>query len=212
MIDREDMMELTRRMTVARTSFTRAAGCYMDRDGEMDGSFNVNFLNLSAAEKEKHLAVAKGIPFSASNEKLLSYRFLPEAQKPGGIRQLLLAMRDCSLKNDALLYTFYELVAEAYGRRAHGDYAILLYHDRYDVPVKAKDKVRLGESEEVYEYFICAVCPLTGEYEPGKPVCGFLFPMFSERSADLDRVAVYESEGGLHGVMWKLLGLCDAPE
>ena len=27
-INREDMLELTRRMTVARTSFTRIAGCY----------------------------------------------------------------------------------------------------------------------------------------------------------------------------------------
>ena len=71
MIDREDMMELTRRMTVKRTSFTRAAGCYLDRDGEPDGSFNVNFLNLSAAEREKQLAIAKAIPFSASNEKHL---------------------------------------------------------------------------------------------------------------------------------------------
>lgn len=47
MIDREDMMELTRRMTVSRTSMTRIAGCYMDADGEIDGTFNTNFLKLS---------------------------------------------------------------------------------------------------------------------------------------------------------------------
>ena len=39
MIVREDMLELTRRMTPARTSITRIAGCYVDRDGEFDGSF-----------------------------------------------------------------------------------------------------------------------------------------------------------------------------
>ena len=211
MINREDMMELTRRMTVKRTSFTRVAGCYMDRDGEMDGSFNTNFLNLSAAERERNLAIAKAIPFSASNEKLLEYGFRPKAEGPGGIRQLLMAMRECGLKNDALMYTFYELVAEACTKRMAGDYAILVFHDRYDVPVKAKDQVRLGESEEVYEYLICAVCPLEGEYKPGKPVCGFLFPMFSERSCDLKRVAVYDGSGNLHGMLWKLLGLLDAP-
>ena len=53
MIDREDMMELTRRMTPSRTSFTRIAGCYMDADGEIDGTFNTNFLKLSGREKEK---------------------------------------------------------------------------------------------------------------------------------------------------------------
>ena len=57
MINREDMLELTRRMTPSRTSFTRVAGGYMEPDGEIDESFNVNFLNLSAAEKEKNLAI-----------------------------------------------------------------------------------------------------------------------------------------------------------
>ena len=41
MINREDMMELTRRMTLSRTSFTRIAGCYMDGNGEIDGTFNL---------------------------------------------------------------------------------------------------------------------------------------------------------------------------
>ena len=35
-INREDMLELTRRMTPSRTSFTRIAGCYMDADGEIE--------------------------------------------------------------------------------------------------------------------------------------------------------------------------------
>ena len=32
MINREDMMELTRRMNVSRTSFTRVAGFYVDEE------------------------------------------------------------------------------------------------------------------------------------------------------------------------------------
>ena len=75
MINREDMLELTRRMTPSRTSFTRVAGGYMEQDGEIDESFNVNFLNLSAAEKEKNLAIAKAVPFAATNVNLRSYAF-----------------------------------------------------------------------------------------------------------------------------------------
>ncbi len=52
MINREDMLELTRRMTPSRTSFTRIAGCYLDRDGEIDGTFNTHFLKLSRCGKE----------------------------------------------------------------------------------------------------------------------------------------------------------------
>ena len=62
MINREDMLELTRRMTPARTCMDRIAGGYMDGDGEIDGSFNVHFLKLSAKEKERNLAIAKAVP------------------------------------------------------------------------------------------------------------------------------------------------------
>ena len=68
MINREDMLELTRRMTPARTSFTRIAGCYVDADGDFDGSFNINFLKLSASEKTKNLAIAKTIPFAEKHK------------------------------------------------------------------------------------------------------------------------------------------------
>ena len=54
-INRDDMLELTRRMTIARTSMTRIAGSYMDADGFIDGTFNTNFLKLKNSEKEKNL-------------------------------------------------------------------------------------------------------------------------------------------------------------
>ena len=160
MINREDMLELTRRMTPSRTSFTRVAGGYMEPDGEIDESFNVNFLNLSAVEKEKNLAIAKAVPFAATNVNLR--------------------------------YTFYELVGARYCSRE--PYAILIFHDRYDVPVKASDKERQGESEEVYEYLIGAVAPLVGEYEPGRPACGFLYPAFADRSTDDAHVALFQAD------------------
>lgn len=53
MINREDMLALTRRMTVKRTSMTRIAGGYLDRDGYIDGTFNTGFLKLSPDEKKK---------------------------------------------------------------------------------------------------------------------------------------------------------------
>ena len=70
MINREDMLALTRRMTVKRTSITRIAGCYMDEEGFIDGTFNTNFLKLSAGDKEKNLAIAKAIPFAGTNSNL----------------------------------------------------------------------------------------------------------------------------------------------
>ena len=43
-INREEILELTRRMTLSRASMTRIAGSYMDSEGFIDGTFNTNFL------------------------------------------------------------------------------------------------------------------------------------------------------------------------
>ncbi len=190
MINREDMLELTRRMTPARTSIGRVAGCYVDSDGEFGGSFNTNFLKLSEAEKARNLKLAKAVPFSAANKNLKQYKFLAKTQKQESMWQLLMAMKECGLKNDALMDTFYDIVREHY----HGDseYAILVFCDHYDIPAKTSDKERLWESEEMFEYLICVICPLIGEYEPGAPECGFLFPAFTDRSGDLNHVNVYQ--------------------
>ena len=64
MINREDMLELTRRMNISRNCFSRIAGCYLDNAGFEDGSFNVHFGNLSAAEQKKNLTLAKTVPFA----------------------------------------------------------------------------------------------------------------------------------------------------
>lgn len=206
MINREDMLELTRRMTLARTSFSRIAGCYVDRDGDFDGSFNTNFRKLSAPEQTKQLKLAKEIPFSATNVNLKEYEYPAGARRQGSMWQLLMAMNECGLKNDALMDTFYDIVMERY--RSNSDYAILVFHDRYDIPAKGSDGERQWESEEVFEYMICAICPLAGEYEPGKPVCGFLFPAFADRSGDPSRIDVFQMDADRpHKELMEILGI-----
>lgn len=178
----------------------------MDADGFVDGTFNTNFLNLSARDKEKNIAIAKTIPYSKTNENLRELSFGKECRGTGSMWQLLMGMRSCGLKNDALMDVFYELVGEKY--KADKDYAVFVFHGRYDVPMKTRDNRELWDSEEVYEYMICAVCPLVGDYEPGKPECGFLFPAFSDRSADLNHVDVFDADASHRHmeVMKQILG------
>lgn len=58
-INREEILALTRRMTVKRTSMTRIAGCYADAEGFIDGTFNVNFLKLSPQNVRKIWSLRK---------------------------------------------------------------------------------------------------------------------------------------------------------
>ena len=51
--------------------------------------------------------------------------------------QLLMGLRQCGLKNDALMETFYDVVMENY--YMDSGYAVYMFHDRYDIPAKAAD-------------------------------------------------------------------------
>lgn len=203
-IDREDMLALTRRMTVKRSSITRIAGAYMDPNGFVDGTFNTRFLKLSGSDKAKNLEIAKAIPFAETNRNLRRYVIPEDFRGRESMYQLLMGARTSGLENDALLDIFYEMLAERY--RAEQEYGVFLFHDRYDIPAKAADHVRLGESEQMFEYLICAVCPVTGDYEPGEPECGFLFPAYAQGGALTNCIDIYQAdEKRPHGELEELL-------
>lgn len=192
MINRDDMMELTRRMTPSRNCFARIAGAYMDADGFEDGSFNIHFGKLSGAETKRNLELAKTVPFSRTNEQLKEYCFPAGAERQKGMWTLLSSLREQRLKDDGLLSVFYEIVGENY--RTDKDYAVYVFFGSYDIPVKGADKEWLEGSEEVYDFLVCTISPLTGDYEPGKPEFGFLYPAFSDRSGDRDRIDIFHED------------------
>lgn len=160
MINREDILELTRRMTPARTCFDRIAGAYINDMGEVEDS----------------------------------------------IYTLLRAIQQCGLKNDALMELLYEQIAD--GFPVDYEFAVFVFHGTYDVPLKAKDKERLWESEEVYDFIICTVSPMLKEYEPADPVFGFLYPAFSDRSAEEGMIDIFHTdpENEEEGLLYKILG------
>ena len=206
MINRDDMLELTRRMSPSRNCFARVAGAYMDEEGFEDGTFNIHFGKLSQAETKRNLELAKMIPFSRTNEQLKEYRFpLGEARK-NSMWPLLSAIKKAELKEDALLSIFYEIIGENY--KADAGYSIFVFYGSYDVPRKGTDNEWLEDSEEVYDFLICAVSPLVGEYEPGKPEFGFLFPAFVDRSSDENYIDIFSAdpERLQENVISKILG------
>ncbi len=193
MIYREDMLELTRRMTPARSSISRVAGAYFDEDGNLIDTINIHFLKLSASEKASTLELAKAIPFSETNVQLKDYEFTPSSKQPGSLYQMLNAIKDSGLKNDALLLTFYEYVGE--NILIDNGYGMFVFYDRYDIPAKGTDKARQWESEKMFEYIICSIFPVNENLDPaGKPICGFMYPAYANGCAYPDHIAIYNLE------------------
>ena len=61
-INREDMMELTRRMTLSRNCFSRLAGAYMDEEGFIDGTFPYPFSEIEQSRPGEKSEACQGYP------------------------------------------------------------------------------------------------------------------------------------------------------
>ena len=139
---------------------------------------------------------------------ILELEFPTAEEAAGGRQQFLMGLRESALKNDDLMDAFYDLVIDSYDYV--GNYLILVFHDAYDVMTKTSDNNKLDESEEVYEYLLCAICPVNltkpglgyredenriglriRDWVVGAPDTGFVFPAFTDRSTDIHSVMFY---------------------
>ena len=78
---------------------------------------------------------------------LLDLSFPIEEEEVGGRQQILMALRETKLQDEALLDTYYDLVIDTYEQA--GNFLILLFHDAYDVLTRTTDQNNLDESENI---------------------------------------------------------------
>ena len=207
-MNKRDVLELKKRLTKKDCTFTKMSGCYVNSNKEIVLTFTEDFRDLREEEYYKYLDIASKVLSGTVGNNLLKLDFSNDAEEVGGIQQMLLGIRESNLLNDGLLDTFYKHVIENF--YYVGNYLILLFKDIYDVPAKTKDNFKTGESDEVYEYILCAICPvdlskpalqyLEGEsrigasvrdWIVGMPETGFVFPCFDERSANIHSTLFY---------------------
>lgn len=207
-MNKKEVLELKRRFKKDAATFTRVCGCYVDGNHNKICKFGNTFLNLEEDEYYKYLEIANKALSGTLGNNLLELNFPIEEEEVGGRQHILMALRASKLEDDNLLDTFYDLVIDTYDHA--GNYLIVLFHDAYDVMTRTSDNNNLDESEEVYEYLICAICPvdlskpglgfLEEEHRIGPRVrdwvvgavdTAFLFPAFNDRSTDIHSTLFY---------------------
>lgn len=166
-MNKKEVLELKRRFKKEAATFTRVCGCYVDGNHNKVCKFGNTFLNLEEDEFYKYLEIANKALSGTIGNNLLELKFPIEEEEVGGRQHILMALRASKLEDENLLDTFYDLVIDTYDHA--GNYLIVLFHDAYDVMTRTKDNNNLDESEEVYEYLICAICPV----DLSKPGLGF---------------------------------------
>lgn len=207
-MNKKEVLELKRRFKKEAATFTRVCGCYVDGNHNKVCKFGNTFLNLEEDEFYKYLEIANKALSGTIGNNLLELKFPIEEEEVGGRQHILMALRASKLEDENLLDTFYDLVIDTYDHA--GNYLIVLFHDAYDVMSWTSDNNNLDESEEVYEYLICAICPvdlskpglgfLEEEHRIGPRVrdwvvgavdTAFLFPAFNDRSTDIHSTLFY---------------------
>jgi hypothetical protein len=205
---KKDILELKRRLKKDHCTFTKMCGCYVSGEKHIILKFRETFLNLEEEEYFKYLEIAKKVLSGTIGNNILELNFPLNEELVNEKQTFLAQLKGSQLKNDALLDNFYKLIIDNYTYT--GNFLILLFHDAYDVITKTNDNLKIDESEEVYEYVLCAICPVSLS-EPGlryfeeensikarirdwvveAPANGFVFPAFIDRSSDVNSIMYY---------------------
>jgi Domain of unknown function (DUF4317) len=205
---KKDILELKRRLKKDHCTFTKMCGCYVNGEKHIILKFRETFLNLDEDEYFKYLEISKKVLSGTIGNNILELNF-PTNEDLINERQVsLMKLKNSQLKDDVLLDKFYDLIIDNYDYT--GNFLILIFHDAYDVITKTKDNAKLDESEEVYEYVLCAICPVSlsapglryfeednkikarvRDWVVEAPTNGFVFPAFINRSSDVNSIMYY---------------------
>jgi len=196
--------------TIEECGIARLCGCYVNGDKEKVKVFSESFLNLDEKEQHKYLEIFRKNMSGTLGKNLIDLSFVNQDGDDISLgKGMLNALKRSELKDDELLYKFYDSVISTYNHV--GNYLILLIFQAYDVPGITDDEISMDDaSEEVYSYVLCSICPmkltkpglgyddklemihtLKQSFGVELPDTGFIFPAFNDRSSDDNQLLYY---------------------
>ena len=203
----KEVSELRRRWQAEKNAVKHIYGCYVSASGEIVTDLDEPLSLMPQEEAEQYFSLLKKALSGKLGKNLLDLVFSTQQVADSDEHRLLMSLRDSELQDLEARQAFYQKAVESL--HLEGSYLLLLAHDTYDVPTKAKDGAALEDGEIVFSYLLCAVCPVK-EGKPGlgyyagdnefhcfapqtvaAPECGFLFPAFDDRAANLYNALFY---------------------
>lgn len=205
---KKDILELKKRFKKDHCTFTKMCGCYVNGEKNILLKFRETFLNLEEDDYFKYLEIAKKVLSGTIENNILEINFELNEEHVNEKQLEFMKLKNSQLKDDLLLDDFYNSIINNYDYE--GNFLILIFHDAYDIITKTKDNAKLDESEEVYEYILCAICPVelskaglryfeeensiksrTRDWVVEAPSNGFVFPAFINRTTDVNSIMYY---------------------
>ena len=208
-MNEKEISEIRRRFRADKSNITHVRGCYVNEKQEIVSQFDQPLSLLPQEECENMLSVLRRTLSGTLGKNLIEMSFTTAQVIDSDEHRLLMALRDSKLTDEEAVQMFFEKVIASY--RPEGTYLILLANDTYDVPYRAKDGETLEDaSENIYNYVLCTICPVKQtkpvlgydvpentfhnrdiDWLVSAPQLGFLFPSFTDRSADIYSALYY---------------------
>ena len=213
-MNQKEVSELRRRFRPDKSAVSRIYGCYVNSSREIVSYLDESLGSMPQDEVEKYLSLLKKSLSGTLGRNLIDLVFSTQQVADSEEHRLLMSLRDSKLKDHGTRERFYRKVIDSLELEESG-YLILLVHDDYDVPRRAKDDTVMRDaSDEVFSYLLCCVCPIKERkaelgFFPGDnefhtcggqvvsaPELGFLFPAFDDRAANLYNALFYTRKAG----------------
>ena len=202
-MNRKEISEIRRRFNLDKNAISCIRGCYVNDKREIVSMFNRPLMSFPQEEAEKYLAIYRRTLSGIPGKNLVEITFRPDQVMDGEEHRLLSALRNTALKVEEGVQSFYQKIIDAL--EMEGNYLILMMHDAYDIPFRAKDDLKVDDaSEEVFDYILLSICPVKlskpalsyyaedNEFHDREldwvvagPELGFMFPAFDDRAANI---------------------------
>lgn len=205
-----EVKEIRKRFRPDDDNIQRVFGCYVNAAKEIVTKIDMSLGLMEQNERELYYNLLKKSVSGTLDKNLIDIEFTTAQVENSLEHKLLQDLRKSHLQDENLRDELYKKIIENLEFEEQS-YVILLAADTYDVPFKGSDDELFDEgSSEVFEYFVCCVCPVKDaksalRYESSEkafrgsstghilaaPELGFMFPTFDDRSTNLYNLLYY---------------------
>lgn len=227
----EDIRRIRKRIDGTLSNFRSIYGCYVNAAGETVAKMEIPVLDMETEEREMYAALLKKVLSGKQDRNQISIEIPSDKVESSDEHKLLMALRQTQLRDEGMRDMLFDRIIESLDMDSES-YVIFLAADTYDLRTKdVKDEEWSEESNEQFEYFLCAICPVKTskaalQYRPGQqefrgistgtllaaPALGFMFPALDEGGADIYQAQYYtRSAADNHGELITALFAVENP-
>ena len=202
-MNKKEISEIRRRFNAEKSSITSICGCYVNSKKEIISEFSESLSLMPDEERDQVFSLLRHVLSGAPDRNLFDINISTQQVLSGEEHRLLSELRQDGLANKELVGRLYRNIIGAVSFEEN--FMVLLAHDSYDVPYRHSDGTDGGrESDTVFRYIICAVCPvkmtkpslgfhlgeqrlrnIATDWVIRPPEMGFMFPAFDSRAANI---------------------------